>query len=235
MLMSMSTSIDEIPDEFRQAAEHVTSYLVNARGGAMFLSGADLRLLIEWLEGGIPVPAILAAIDQVAARRRDKRVRSRLSLNGCKGTLNKILYGKSGSNTADKAENAAPHTLAEALRQWSVEIRTGLTEDSLFQTEQRQFAHRLNDLANTNASREAIAEQVIGWINGFQDTAWYQYGALQTGWFEDAEIELQNLRRILTGARWVEAVEEVARDRMRQLFPLMQAQHLWNTLNGVHA
>lgn len=232
MLFSMTTSFDEIPDEFRQAAEHVASYLVNARGGALFLSGADLRLLIEWLEADVPVPAILASIDQVAAKRRSNRVRTRLSLNGCKGTLNKILYGKKSANNPVIQENA-PLTLASSLRQWSIEIRTGLTEDALLHVEQRRFAHQLNDLSHTASSREVVAEQVIGWINGFQDTAWYQYGIHQTEWLEEAEIELQNLRRILTGARWVEAVEEVARDRVRQLFPLIQAQHLWNTLNGV--
>jgi hypothetical protein len=229
----MTTPFDEIPDEFRQAAEHVASYLVNARGGALFLSGADLRLLIEWLEADVPVPAILASIDQVAAKRRSKRVRTRLSLNGCKGTLNKILYGKNAPKT-EIIEDTGQLTLAGALRQWSIDIRTGLTEDDLFHVERRRFANQLQDLSNTAATRESVAEQVIGWINGFQDTAWYQYGIHQTEWFEEAEIELQNLRRILTGARWVEAVEEVARDRLRQLFPLIQAQHLWNTLNGVH-
>lgn len=233
MLFSMTTPFDEIPDEFRQAAEHVASYLVNARGGALFLSGADLRLLIEWLEADVPVPAILASIDQVAAKRRSKRVRTRLSLNGCKGTLNKILYGKNAPKT-EIIEDTGQLTLAGALRQWSIDIRTGLTEDDLFHVERRRFANQLQDLSNTAATRESVAEQVIGWINGFQDTAWYQYGIHQTEWFEEAEIELQNLRRILTGARWVEAVEEVARDRLRQLFPLIQAQHLWNTLNGVH-
>ena len=184
------------------------------------------------MEADVPVPAILAAIDQVAAKRRSKRVRTRLSLNGCKGTLNKILYGKKASKTA-VIEESGPVTLAGALRQWSIDIRTGLTEDDLFHVERRRFANQLHDLSQTAATRESVAEQVIGWINGFQDTAWYQYGIHQTEWFEEAEVELQNLRRILTGARWVEAVEEVARDRLRQLFPLIQAQHLWNTLNGV--
>ena len=232
-MFTVSAPFNEIPDEFRQAAEHVATYLVNARGGALFLSGADLRLLVEWLEADVPVPAILASIDQVAARRRAKRVRTRLSLNGCKGTLNKILYGKSSGLESAEPSNETNVSLSDALLQWSVEIRTTLTEETLFHVEQRRFANRLTDLANSTATRESVAEQVITWINVFQDTAWYQYGAHQTVWFEEAELELYNLRRILTGSRWVEAVEEVARDRLRQLFPLIQAQHLWNTLNGV--
>ena len=78
-----------------------------------------------------------------------------------------------------------------------------------------------------------MAEHIITWINDFQDDAWMQFGSAQMHWIEDAEIELQHLKRLLTGQRWVESVEEVARDRMRQYFPLIQAQELWNRLNGV--
>ena len=39
----MSTPFDSIPEEHRLAAEQVSAYLVNVRGGAMFLSGADVR------------------------------------------------------------------------------------------------------------------------------------------------------------------------------------------------
>ncbi len=41
----ISAPFDDIPIEHRQAAEQVASYLVNVRGGALFLSGADVCLL----------------------------------------------------------------------------------------------------------------------------------------------------------------------------------------------
>lgn len=221
---------DDIPLEHRQAAEQVASYLVNVRGGALFLSGADVCLLAQWLEESIPVPAILCAIDKVADKRRAKRVRTRLSLNRCKSTLMKLVYKKQSSNIIETPQAT---TYAEALTQWSLAIRNAWNADSVLVNEQRSFANRLEHAGRQDWLREELAEHVIAWINDFQDDAWGQYGSAQMDWVEDAEIELQHLKRLLTGHRWVESVEEVARDRMRQYFPLIQAQELWNRLNGV--
>ena len=79
------------PVSHQDSAEQVREYLVSVRGGAPFLSGADCQLLVTWLDEEIPVPAILCAIDRVSLRRRAKRVRTRLSLNACKGELQKLL------------------------------------------------------------------------------------------------------------------------------------------------
>ena len=108
-----------------------------------------------------------------------------------------------------------------------------MNEESLLSDEQREFAYRLDQLAQENPNRKQISEKVIQWMNQFFDDAWNQYGCHQFDWIETAELELQNLKRLLTPARWSEAVEEVARDRLMQLFPYMQAQYLWTTLNGV--
>ena len=228
----MSTPFDSIPEEHRQAAEQVAAYLVNVRGGAMFLSGADVRLLAQWLDEAIPVPAILCAIDKVSEKRRANRVKSRLSLNRCKGTLKKLLYKNAPK---EEAELVVASSYGEAMKQWSLEIRNEWNEQSVLVDAQRSFANRLDYASKQSWDREAMAEHIITWINDFQDGAWAEYGSAQMKWIEDAEIELQHLKRLLTGQRWVEAVEEVARDRMRQFFPLIQAQELWNRLNGVSA
>ena len=78
-------------DELAPLAEEIRAYLVEARGGAPFLSAADAQLLLDWLDACVPVPLILASIDRVAARRRKKRVRSRLTLSACRGEVNKAL------------------------------------------------------------------------------------------------------------------------------------------------
>ncbi len=226
----LSNPFDDISPEHRQAAEQVAAYLVNVRGGALFLSGADVQLLSVWLDESIPVPAILCAIDKVAEKRRAKRGKTRLSLNRCKSTLMKLVYKKSSDNTP---EPVAPTSYSQAIRQWSLDIRNSWTSNSVLVEEQRSFANRLEYTQKQEWGREEIAEHVIAWINDFQDEAWAQYGSAQMDWIEDAEIELQHLKRLLTGQRWVESVEEVARDRMRQYFPLIQAQELWNRLNGV--
>ena len=64
-------------------AEEVRAYVVATRGGAPFLSAADGRLLVGWLESGISVARILAAVDEVAEKRRKKRSRGRLTLSAC--------------------------------------------------------------------------------------------------------------------------------------------------------
>ena len=226
----MSTPFDSIPEEHRQAAEQVAAYLVNVRGGAMFLSGADVRLLAQWLDEAIPVPAILCAIDKVSAKRRANRVKTRLSLNRCKGTLKKLLYKNAPK---EAAESVMATSYGEAMAQWSLDIRNEWNEESVLVRAQRSFANRLDHAAKQTWGRDAMAEYIITWINDFQDAAWAEYGSAQMHWIEDAEMELQHLKRLLTGQRWVEAVEEVARDRMRQFFPLIQAQELWHRLNGV--
>ena len=50
-------------DALADAAEEVRAWLVTARGGAPFLSGADGRLLVSWLEAGVSVADLLRAID----------------------------------------------------------------------------------------------------------------------------------------------------------------------------
>ena len=73
--------LDEADAEKARAAEVVSRYVVMLRGGAPFLSAADGKLLLSWLDRGLSVPIILAGVDKVAERRRkSKRVRRPLSL-----------------------------------------------------------------------------------------------------------------------------------------------------------
>ena len=57
------------PQSLQNKAEEVRAYLVAIRGGAPFLSAADGRLLVRWLEQGISVARILAAVDETAEKR----------------------------------------------------------------------------------------------------------------------------------------------------------------------
>lgn len=65
-----------VPDAWRRGAEEVREHLVMLRGGAPFLSPADTLQLVRWLEEGVPVGAILRALDRAweARRRRPSRV-----------------------------------------------------------------------------------------------------------------------------------------------------------------
>lgn len=79
----------DIPEAHRVAAEAVRAHLVHHRGGAPFLSPADSLLLVTWLEQGVDVEAMLAAIERCAVARRRNRSRTRFTLTSAKRHLHK--------------------------------------------------------------------------------------------------------------------------------------------------
>lgn len=78
-----------IPVEYQLAAEHVRAHLVFLRGGAPFLSPADALCLVEWLDQGVGVERILAALERCAQSRRKTRARSRFGLRQARRHLDK--------------------------------------------------------------------------------------------------------------------------------------------------
>lgn len=87
-------------------AETVRAYLVGLRGGAVFLSSSDARLLQRWLDDEVPLWLILEGLDKAAEKRRAKRQRTPLSLQHAKGHVNK------GLKTLERRVPAV-HTLAQ--------------------------------------------------------------------------------------------------------------------------
>ena len=59
----------------QDAAAQIVAHLVSLRGGAPFLSSSDARLLMSWLNQGVPVPLLLHALEEAAESRRKKRLR----------------------------------------------------------------------------------------------------------------------------------------------------------------
>ncbi len=78
-----------IPEAYRAAADVVRAHLVHHRGGALFLSPADALLLVRWLDTGVEVAAILAAIERCAVSRRKNRARTRFTLTATRRHLHK--------------------------------------------------------------------------------------------------------------------------------------------------
>jgi len=101
--------------------------------------------------------------------------------------------------------------------------------------EQQVIAIELERLAKNNWDRDETAQKAIALISEFHEYSWREYGCHQTDFIVEAEEELDNLRSLLTGTRWNDAVEEVARDRFRMRFPLLSAHSIWDILNGVYA
>lgn len=94
MSASASYPLDPAPapssggaEALADAAEEVRAWLVSARGGAPFLSGADARLLADWLESGVAVADLLRAIDETARHRRARRLRGPFTLRGVERAL----------------------------------------------------------------------------------------------------------------------------------------------------
>ncbi len=91
-----------------EAAEEVRAWLVDARGGATFLSPTDGALLVSWLDAGVPVSDICCAIERTAARRIAKRTRTPFTLASCRTELSRArVAGKAGSGRASPRGPAA--------------------------------------------------------------------------------------------------------------------------------
>ena len=149
------------PTAMEADAETVRSYLVQLRGGAPFLSGADGRLLIHWLESGISVPHILYALDKAAERRRKRRargnpVRSRLTLSACRAAIEK------------QAALPAPATGAD-IGPWLLELRAMDVQGLLVQAKQTL----LEDVGRIQrGAPDTMARAAIEACRAFQAATW---------------------------------------------------------------
>ncbi len=194
-------------------AESVRAYLVAVRGGAPFLSSADGRLLLGWLEQGVPVPLILSAIDDAADRRQKKRARNRLTLRGCRRRVEK-RWGA--------APVPPPRAEVGPLRQWLAEV-AALGPD----------AAALVTAASARVDEGGELESLVGDLadacRRFHETAWQGLSApAQATHREGAAAELATLRDHVKPAVWNDLVEEAARARLRQAWPLICASAVWD-------
>ena len=210
-----------IPPKHMEKAEEIRAYLVSVRGGAYFLSGADGLLLVQWLDQGHPVPAILCAIDRVAARRRAKRTRARMSLGACKGELRKVLGGKD--------RRRSPKTHKGGYSGWlgrlcAMEIPEGIRGARL------RMVDRLAALEGTECREEAARKGATA-CREFHQEVWEASMEEHESLQQQAEAELESMASLLPPSRWREAVEEIMRDKLRSRYPLVSAQAVWEALN----
>lgn len=75
------------------------------------------------------------------------------------------------------------------------------------------------------------ARLAIAACRRFHEAVWDAIATQRQALLADATVELESLRRLLKGAAWDAAVEEVARDRVRARFPLVSAQVVWDRLH----
>lgn len=83
--------LDGVDAEHARSAEIVREALVRLRGGAPFLSAADTSALVGWLDQGVGIARILAALELAANQRLARRVRAPLELRHARRHLGKAL------------------------------------------------------------------------------------------------------------------------------------------------
>ena len=193
-----------VPEPLMEAAEQVRGWFVLARGGAPFLSASDGRLLVEWLEAGIAVSAILRAIEAVSERRQARRTRTPFHLAHCAATLRNILKGKIEQFSRTVEPRIAPAdgeaALVEAARQ-----RLDTLRDS-------DGAGRLN--AACQVARE------------FHEALWDLLKPQHPAMIAAAAADLADLAELLGESGLARAAEERARTRTRERYPELSITHL---------
>jgi len=212
---------DTYPLEERWAsqAEEVRAYLVQIRGGAPFLSGADGRVLLTLLEEGVPVPAILAAIERMAERRRGKRVRRRLTLNACKKLL----------GAPEPPPLTPPEESPDGLLLLAEEIARPTVSEELAPI-RAQLCAELGRLGRADLPAESRAVAAIAACRAFHTAVWEADTTDRPALYAAATAELEPLRAGVSPRLFTDLLEEAARDRLRREFPLVSANEVWDRL-----
>lgn len=215
--------------ELSARAEEVTAYLVTLRGGAPFLSGADGRLLVRWLDQGVPVPTILTALDQVAERRRRRRTRSRLSLNAAKGVVKKAI-----GTAPEPAPTRAPGPDRGALGAARDAYADALAAMPLAPEAEALRGPLVTAVrAAPTDTVDATATAVIRACRRFHDARWAGLASAAREALEaDCRAALSALADTVDAAVLGDLIEEAARDALRARTPLVSAREAWTRLGG---
>ncbi len=208
-------STGEVPEHLREAADQVVEHLCALRGGGLLLSGRDAVLLVDWLESGIPASLIALALERVADRRRKRRVKSRLRLSSCKGEVNRLWK---------KGLPSGP----VALRRES-EPAAPVPAGSLDALEARALAD-LDALGSGDPG--TVADRAMAVVRRFHEAAWDTAAGEHEALRALAAEELADFREGMDPVDWNEAVEETARDLLRQRYPRLSAVAVWDRLHG---
>jgi hypothetical protein len=210
-------AIKEFPIEpslpLSEAAEEVRAWLVAARGGGPFLSAADGHLLIEWLEAGISVSAILLAIELVARRRTDRKSRTPFHLNACSATLKKLIKHQPAPSTRSPLPPPAPLPANIPLREVFLITRT---------------RERLNQLPPMLPEAKARAACLI--IREFHEELWELARPEHPELLAKAAEDLVELAEVLGPSGLQRACEERAREQVRRRYSEFSATRVWEEL-----
>ncbi len=205
----------DVPEHLREAAQQVVEHLCALRGGGLLLSGRDAALLVDWLDRGIPAVVIVVALERVAERRRKRRVKSRLRLASCKGEVKRIW--KKGVPGGEVALRVEPVTSPP---------RGGTPLEDLA----ADAVARLEALGGGDPA--TVADRAMDVLRSFHEAAWVAAAAEHSELMARAAQELADFQEGMDPVHWEQAVEETARDLLRQRFPRLSAVAVWDRLHG---
>ena len=216
-----------IERSIEQNAEEVRAYLVAVRGGAPFLSAADGRLLVQWLQQGFSVARILAGVDETAEKRRKKMTRGRLTLTACR----RSIEGRKREIQPD--ENANPDKSSATGVDFS-EFLADLQKMPISDPLKPAHSELLTAIKMLSGSSdpESVATAAVAACRRFHVAAWScaedEHDVLRT----QALVELSALKNVLSPNALEAAIEEISHDIVRRRYPLVSAKEVWDRMGG---
>lgn len=199
----------DLAPHHQTAAEEIRDHLVTLRGGAPFLSSSDAVLLGQWLEEGRSVTSVLVAIERAAESRRQNRSRLPLTLGQAKRHLDKTLT---------PAKEAPVRGGLPAL---VATIREAARDDRHHQA-LLELAVAIEGLKSDDP--EALLRGALSSARAFFQRQWLALTeAERSELLAMAEDDLGDLAGLLDEITLAGAVEERARDLLRQAYPWLQA------------
>ncbi len=199
-------------------AELVRAHLVMVRGGAPFLSAIDSKLLISWLDNGVPVPLIIASIEEVAAKRTKSRITTPMNLNKVKSTVNRQLKRDLSPKATKNKRSAVESTISAP----DLFLQLFQSSDPLH----RAAGEKLMAIQHESKNKINLVLQIA---REFHESAWNQCD--QPELKKAAAKELEPFVDMMSEDRWEQAVEEIARDTLRKKTPQLTAAILCEALS----
>lgn len=205
-MVTDNTEVLPVPPEHQAAAEEVRAHLVAVRGGGLFLSPADARALVRWLDQDVPVTAILRAVERAADARRKNRSRLPLTL------------GQASRYLPKEARPAPPRgvTSGHPFAHVGAGLRSrgaGEIADALLATDPRD--------------PEAAVRAALRAVRAFLNAQWTGLDPhARARRLADAHERLADLD--LDEDDRARLAEEIARDGLRREWPMLEAAHLWD-------
>jgi hypothetical protein len=204
--------LDDVPEAHLAAAEEVRAHLVALRGGAPFLSSADAVALVGWLDDGVPVSAILRALERAADARRKRAIRGPLRLVDARRHLGRPTAAPPLPPASAGGAPFAP--IAAALR--------GLAEPGA-----ASLADALASLAGEDADR--LVRDALALARVFHEARWARLAEPdRQARLDEASRSLGDVAALLDEAAVLAAAEEIARDTLRRELPMLTAATFWH-------